>query len=1102
VGGGAQEPTVAESGLEEKGIATPEPCCEEIRLALAMNGGVSLAVWMGGCAVELDRARRAGEDDEEKRGEGEESVYDVLADCFGRRLAIDILTGTSAGGINAALLGGAMTHGKELQPRFLRDKWIELGDLGKILHDPGKESPMALMNGELFHEKLAEAFEDLLDKQEPSERARARARVPYLDVTMTDVRGVERRFRDAWGGELVAREHRPRFKFRKRDHFTKDALADAARTSASFPFAFEPSRVRGRARILAGLPAQTWGVDGGLLDNAPIRDALEMIPTRRASTVVRRYFCYVNGDPLVSQETTIGEMPGLAKVGGYAITLPRVAPLVDHLYAIREAVERPRRTAEAQDQLLGMELTHLEQVAASLFDTYAQRRTLDSLEEILPEPSDAKATFDQLRETEGHLPWIPRRWQPGREPVWEWGLRPAQRILHLALDILRPAIAATAGDKDGIERRRALLKTRVKIEDQLKRLGDAHDLVTSADATNDPSRFEEEGAAARVNAACGEATTRRREAAEAIDEGLRELRTCMTTHGSLFERDSRPTPTREALFGSSADPQEEICCFVRRALSIEVVRRAFAAKSDFESSEELCFVQLTPEAPAPIFSANPIHLPGPATARQKLTGVGLGHFAGFYRRAWRANDYMWGRLDASARVVDLLLDKPSPEFGDGAGAPDAKARAEQRAERLSVYLWKRAQEDKDVWLIEEALLAAEAKSEEDGLEKALKKAIQAELEAAEETARRRSGPQLPLTRVLFQRAAQAEVLRDEIPVLLKESKNDRDLGSGADPLKLPAVHPEKGIEPQVKAIRGIYARRSSLPDDLTGEGEAVSDLGLQNLTHASFVSLAALRTAGVPMSKFLGLVRPPLLAVAGTVATRWWVRATAALGFWAAAMFLASRIVTERWHPDGSAAETAAASLDFSAVWTPATLLMLTALLGVAGFVLVPSVRARYGVSPGKNVAYAVGLTLCGGVLAALLAAFVQDLNLDRILFTPGAENPPEGLLWAVLFLLGVASVSRFPLPKRIQKLVRPKLAKLNRHGAWTCVLLSATFVGLSAFTGQSLVGVIDESIIHHEATRWRGIAALVALLGAPLAAGFAVSLAKGRREPKPDQPA
>ena len=36
-----------------------DPLVEEVRVAMALNGGVSLAIWMGGCAVELDAARRA-----------------------------------------------------------------------------------------------------------------------------------------------------------------------------------------------------------------------------------------------------------------------------------------------------------------------------------------------------------------------------------------------------------------------------------------------------------------------------------------------------------------------------------------------------------------------------------------------------------------------------------------------------------------------------------------------------------------------------------------------------------------------------------------------------------------------------------------------------------------------------------------------------------------------------------------------------------------------------------------------------------------------------------------------------------------------------------
>jgi len=44
------------------------------------------------------------------------------------------------------------------------------------------------------------------------------------------------------------------------------------------------------------------------------------------------------------------------------------------------------------------------------------------------------------------------------------------------------------------------------------------------------------------------------------------------------------------------------------------------------------------------------------TAASKLTGMQLQHFGAFYKSSWRANDWMWGRIDGSGWLVNLLLD--------------------------------------------------------------------------------------------------------------------------------------------------------------------------------------------------------------------------------------------------------------------------------------------------------------------------------------------------------------------------------------------------------------------------------------------------------------
>jgi hypothetical protein len=43
-------------------------------------------------------------------------------------------------------------------------------------------------------------------------------------------------------------------------------------------------------------------------------------------------------------------------------------------------------------------------------------------------------------------------------------------------------------------------------------------------------------------------------------------------------------------------------------------------------------------------------------ATQKLTGLQLHHFGAFYKYSWRANDWMWGRLDGAGWLVHALLD--------------------------------------------------------------------------------------------------------------------------------------------------------------------------------------------------------------------------------------------------------------------------------------------------------------------------------------------------------------------------------------------------------------------------------------------------------------
>lgn len=77
---------------------------QEIRFALVMNGGVSLAVWIAGVSHEIDLIRRASTAGTPGARQHDSEVYalwqDLMQPASGlrRQLVVDVLAGTSAGG--------------------------------------------------------------------------------------------------------------------------------------------------------------------------------------------------------------------------------------------------------------------------------------------------------------------------------------------------------------------------------------------------------------------------------------------------------------------------------------------------------------------------------------------------------------------------------------------------------------------------------------------------------------------------------------------------------------------------------------------------------------------------------------------------------------------------------------------------------------------------------------------------------------------------------------------------------------------------------------------------------------------------------------------
>lgn len=114
---------------------------KELRIALVCYGGISLAVYMHGVTKEVWKAARASRifHAGDSSATGSEALYlellQHLAEPQGLRIRVlpDILTGASAGGINAVFLAQAIHSGQSLEP--LTELWLNNADVDRLL-DP------------------------------------------------------------------------------------------------------------------------------------------------------------------------------------------------------------------------------------------------------------------------------------------------------------------------------------------------------------------------------------------------------------------------------------------------------------------------------------------------------------------------------------------------------------------------------------------------------------------------------------------------------------------------------------------------------------------------------------------------------------------------------------------------------------------------------------------------------------------------------------------------------------------------------------------------------------------------------------------------------
>jgi patatin-related protein len=189
----------------------------ETRIALVMYGGISLAIYIYGVAQEFFSLVRATATQFEGNNEkyyhnkserplcGAEPIYREIGEELRSKFIVDILSGTSAGGLNAIFLAKALVNGSSFET--LRNVWVDEGDINKLINDLdsvknddedmlGLHKPdpdKYLLNGQRFYRKLYAALKDMDGESSNSKKNRVEPSVyvEELDLfsTATDFVG-------------------------------------------------------------------------------------------------------------------------------------------------------------------------------------------------------------------------------------------------------------------------------------------------------------------------------------------------------------------------------------------------------------------------------------------------------------------------------------------------------------------------------------------------------------------------------------------------------------------------------------------------------------------------------------------------------------------------------------------------------------------------------------------------------------------------------------------------------------------------------------------------------------------------------------------------
>ncbi|MBI4779973.1 MAG: patatin-like protein [Oscillatoriophycideae cyanobacterium NC_groundwater_1537_Pr4_S-0.65um_50_18] len=365
------------------------PFRQEFRLGLVVYGGVSLAVYMNGVCREFYNA---------VRGRG---IYKLLKALTDSDIIVDVLSGTSAGGINGVLLSYALTNstegkgeekGKVFDFKDFADVWRESGNISQLLREPeeplssaqafpsGKAVDSILDGDNYYQSQLTNAFQTVWNNSAEPIVGEWFSPSSELDlfITGTDLLGKVYKAFDNTGSLIEVKEHRTVFhlKYREgrkhdfqpaRDQIPQKALAKLCRITSCFPVAFPVVSVQLKSEDAIDRHLISWGqlenrelpstpppkgyqlhfVDGGVLDNRPFSYTINEIYRRTAYRPAARKMFYIDPSPdqfLNSPKFRNMQRPSILQAATDSLVgMPRYESIANDLKEISDRNEKVRR---------------------------------------------------------------------------------------------------------------------------------------------------------------------------------------------------------------------------------------------------------------------------------------------------------------------------------------------------------------------------------------------------------------------------------------------------------------------------------------------------------------------------------------------------------------------------------------------------------------------------------------------------------------------------------------------------------------------------------------------------------------------------------------